>query len=102
MVRVGEQHLRAAPEEVFAALRTDGRMSAHRHEGGGQNLVMPGRKARGARPRIRSGSFEFEFQPPQACYLTASFAAEMTRLTWSNSGRADCEPLSVDLSSAAK
>src|SRR5580692_3737058 len=102
MVCVGEQHLRTAFEQIFATLRADSGVSAHRHEGGSQNLVMPSRKARGARPRIRSGGFEFEFQPPHGGYLSASFAGETTLFTWSNSGRVDCAPLSVDLSSAAK
>src|SRR5271165_114145 len=102
MIGVGEQHLRTAVEQIFAALRADRRVRAHRHESRSQHLIVPGCKTRRACPRVRSGGFEFEFQPPHGGYLTASLAAGTMLFMWSNSGRADCAPLSVDLSRAAK
>ena len=42
MIGVGEQHLRAALEQIFTPLRPDRGMRAHRHERGRQHLVMPG------------------------------------------------------------
>ena len=100
---LASKHLRAAFEKIFAALRADRRVRAHRHEGGGEHLVVLRREARGASARILGRGFEREMQPPRggADHFTASFADDTTLLTWSNSGLVDCEPLSVIFSNSA-
>src|ERR1700722_15436843 len=97
MVGVGEQHLGTAFQEIFTALRADRRMRTHGHEGGRQNFVMLFGEPRGPGARILGRRLEREMQPPRggARHFTASFAADTALLTCSNSGLADCEPLSV-------
>ena len=83
MVGVRQQHLGAALEQIFAALRAHGRMRSHRHESGRQHLVVPCGEARGAGARIRGRGFEREMQPPRGGgrHFTASFADDTTLLT---------------------
>src|SRR5580658_1274044 len=103
MVGVRQQDLSTALQEIFTALRSDRGMRTHGHEGGSQHLVVPCREARGTGARIFGCGFEREMQPPRggARHFTASLADDIALLTCSNSGRADCEPLSVTFSSVA-
>ena len=83
MVGVGQQHLSAALQKIFAALRSDRRMRTHGHERGGEHLVVLRGEARGAGARILGRGFEREMQPPGGGgrHFTASFADDTTLLT---------------------
>jgi len=82
MVGVGQQNLSTALEEIFPALRADGGMRPHGHEGGCQHLVVLCGEARGAGARIFGRGFEREMQPPcgGGCHFTASLADDITLL----------------------
>ena len=86
MIGIGQQYLRAAFQQIFATLRSNGRMRTYGHEGGREHFVMPRRKARCTGTRACGSGLEREMQPPAGGvrHLAATLAAVAIREINSN------------------
>ena len=77
VVGVGEQHLRAALEQILATLTTHRGMGTDRHEGRRQHFVVRGAKSTRAGARPGSGGFKFEMQAGHRRMIQAMSFADL-------------------------